>query len=119
MSFRRECLDCRELTAPGDSRCADHTKVKEKQKRAVRGRTPVADRVSRTVRKLTAERCASCALVYPSNYLRVDHVLPLSDGGVDGLGNLQLLCVDCHRLKTSAEATARAYNARGDERYGF
>ena len=95
-----------------------HTKVKEKQKRAVRGATPVANRVYRTVRKLTAERCASCELVYPPNYLRVDHVLPLADGGVDALGNIQLLCVDCHRVKTRAEATARAYNSGGGDQYG-
>jgi 5-methylcytosine-specific restriction endonuclease McrA len=33
--------------------------------------------------------------------------VPLIDGGADVLANLQILCVDCHRLKTTAEARAR------------
>lgn len=34
----------------------------------------------------------------------VDHVVPLADGGTNEDGNLQLLCVECHRRKTTREA---------------
>lgn len=119
MSFRKQCLDCAELTEPGASRCPVHAKANDKGKQAKRGKTPVAARLYRTVKAVGAERCAACALTYPARFLRVDHVRPLADGGLDVMGNLQLLCVDCHRVKTSTEASERAYEARErTERFG-
>lgn len=41
-----------------------------------------------------------------------DHRVPLEDGGPHELGNLQVLCVPCHRHKTAREATARASRRR-------
>ena len=38
----------------------------------------------------------------------VDHVVPLWAGGQHHIGNLQVLCVDCHREKTAREAKVRA-----------
>lgn len=35
--------------------------------------------------------------------LDVEHLVPLWKGGADDLSNLQLLCIACHKLKTSAE----------------
>lgn len=34
----------------------------------------------------------------------VDHIVPRSDGGVDGLSNLEALCRDCHKAKTARES---------------
>ena len=38
----------------------------------------------------------------------LDHVVPLIEGGSHDAGNLQTLCVPCHRRKTADEARARA-----------
>ena len=95
------------LGEPGQSRCREHASIVDGQRRQVRGKTPVANKLSRTLRNLPAERCRSCELVYPPRFLNVDHIVPLIDGGADVLANLQILCIDCHRHKTTAEARAR------------
>ena len=38
---------------------------------------------------------------------RLDHVIPLIDGGKDDDSNYQSLCEPCHDIKTAAEAKAR------------
>jgi 5-methylcytosine-specific restriction enzyme A len=37
----------------------------------------------------------------------VDHIIPLHLGGRDDESNLQGLCLDCHKVKTSSEASGR------------
>ena len=52
-------------------------------------------------------KCASChALLQPGWH--ADHVLPLADGGSNGVENMQPLCAPCHTLKTARENSARA-----------
>lgn len=47
----------------------------------------------------------------------VDHIRGKAAGGSDELTNLQAICVDCHRVKTQAEAdAAAAASARGYRR---
>lgn len=41
-------------------------------------------------------------------HIHFDHKLPLADGGEHRENNLWPMCVGCHGLKTSTEATARA-----------
>ena len=36
--------------------------------------------------------------------VEVDHVVPVSEGGLDELDNLQSVCSACHSVKTQAEA---------------
>lgn len=45
--------------------------------------------------------------VVPTSNLEIDHRQPLSEGGTNDLDNLWLLCVECHKRKTSAERSAR------------
>lgn len=45
--------------------------------------------------------------VNPSSNLEVEHTVPLSEGGTNDLENLRLLCVECHKVKTSAERSSR------------
>lgn len=45
--------------------------------------------------------------VNASSNLEIDHIVPLSEGGSNDLENLWLLCVECHKRKTSAERSAR------------
>ena len=105
--FRRPCLTCGDLGPPGQSRCEVHASEYEARRKSVRGATPVANKLRRTLNNLPLERCRKCELVYPVRFLRVDHRIPLIDGGTDVLENLQILCKDCHGYKTRDEAIAR------------
>jgi 5-methylcytosine-specific restriction protein A len=52
--------------------------------------------------------CAMCeakGLIRPAN--RLDHIIPLVDGGKDDESNYQSLCDVCHKDKTAAEARDR------------
>ncbi|WP_102923928.1 HNH endonuclease [Streptomyces noursei] len=40
---------------------------------------------------------------FPASAVDVDHVRPLSLGGTDTDGNVQVLCRGCHALKTETE----------------
>lgn len=42
----------------------------------------------------------------------VDHITPLSMGGTDIESNLQALCYDCHKAKTTREAGQRTMTVR-------
>ncbi len=44
-------------------------------------------------------RCGGCRMDFPFKLFEVDHMLPQSRGGTDHLGNLQLLCGHCNRVK--------------------
>lgn len=48
--------------------------------------------------------CAACGEVRLASDLEVDHIKNLAEGGEDSLQNCQILCLDCHRLKSQAEA---------------
>ena len=48
--------------------------------------------------------CAACGRVALEHDLEVDHIKPLAEGGSDTTKNCQLLCLDCHSVKTQAEA---------------
>lgn len=63
--------------------------------------------------------CAACAEVVESladldrqaedgeeSLLEIDHIVALSMGGEHAIRNMQLLCVRCHRRKTTAERRA-------------
>ena len=44
-------------------------------------------------------RCKACQLELPFKLFEVDHVIARSRGGSDHIGNLQLLCGSCNRIK--------------------
>ena len=44
-------------------------------------------------------RCAGCRYELPLHVLTIDHIHPQSLGGVDNLGNLQLMCHTCNAIK--------------------
>jgi 5-methylcytosine-specific restriction endonuclease McrA len=51
-------------------------------------------------------RCAQCAAAGRDGYaVEVDHIVPVSRGGVDALENLQPLCRAHHAAKTGGERT--------------
>ena len=54
-------------------------------------------------------RCEACGadtlfLQSRKRYLQVDHKMPLSKGGGNGMENLQVLCLKCHEEKTKGES---------------
>lgn len=52
--------------------------------------------------------CVHCGKITVD--LEVDHVVNLAAGGTDDWGNLQSLCVPCHKIKTAKEANAGVNN---------
>lgn len=46
-------------------------------------------------------------LVWRTSNLELDHIIPLHLGGSNECENLQLLCRECHRGKTTREHSAR------------
>ncbi len=44
-------------------------------------------------------RCAGCEYELPLHVLTIDHIHPRSLGGLDALGNLQLMCHSCNAIK--------------------
>ena len=118
MSFRKACLErgCPLIAAPGHSRCNAHEHQKEATKNEVhrlkRGSTPVADRWYRALVKQGSGVCNLCLYAYIQPVLRVDHIVPIADGGLDEATNLQVACKWCHDIKTREENRQRSRNAR-------
>ena len=46
-------------------------------------------------------RCIGCEYELPLHVLTIDHIVPRSRGGLDAVGNLQLLCHTCNAIKGS------------------
>lgn len=68
----------------------------------------------RRLQRLVAKRsrglceCADCQRSgFPLPAAEFDHIVPLWEGGGDGLDNLQHLSVDCHKCKSAAEHRRR------------
>ena len=43
--------------------------------------------------------CAGCNTHFEDRYLEVDHIIAKAKGGTDHIGNLQLLCGSCNKIK--------------------
>ena len=57
----------------------------------------------RNRRKLLAQEGVACVVCGDSELLQADHIVPLEQGGTDGLENLQALCETHHKQKTAQE----------------
>ena len=44
-------------------------------------------------------QCVSCGKSPPAVTIEVDHIIPFSKGGNNGINNLQTLCFECNRGK--------------------
>lgn len=64
-----------------------------------RSRKPIAPSVRFAVLNRDSFRCRYCGRAAPDVTLELDHVVPVSDGGWDGLDNLVAACWDCNRGK--------------------
>ena len=45
--------------------------------------------------------CAGCRTHFEARHLEIDHIIARKSGGTDHIGNLQLLCGSCNRIKGS------------------
>ncbi len=86
------------------SRCANHKPVPWAHGKTAAQRGYGAQ--WRKVRKVVLVRddylCCVCGR---RGATEVDHITPKSLGGSDSVDNLQAICSDCHRKKSSQEAT--------------
>lgn len=95
---------CGVLVRDGGSRCARHPHEKRHGSEGKRktGRHGVVDRERIRYRdKGLCQECARQGIVKLGT--EVDHITPLSRGGTDADGNLQLLCRECHKAKSRIE----------------
>jgi len=106
--FPKPCLTCGRRAEPGHARCALHERERDRAAKARRGPTPVSDTLSRRIRQVGSAQCSGCLMGYRAKDMRVDHIVPLIDGGLDSPDNVQVLCRWCHTVKTSEEARNRA-----------
>lgn len=56
--------------------------------------------------------CRYCGRSSPSVTLEVDHVVAVSNGGTDEIGNLVTACIDCNRGKSAKVAVAPSPGAK-------
>jgi hypothetical protein len=54
----------------------------------------------------TCQQCTASVAVEPNLLLEVDHIIPVSKGGLSEVGNLQTLCWRCNRTKSNKLPTA-------------
>ena len=62
------------------------------QKRSVK----IPTRVKKNVRRRDERKCVDCG---SQKNLEYDHIIPLSSGGSNSVGNIQLLCKECKKRK--------------------
>ena len=52
-----------------------------------------------TLYGIQAGDCAGCGEHFQARHFEVDHIIAMARGGTDHIGNLQLLCGSCNRIK--------------------
>lgn len=57
------------------------------------------DNMKRTVYVKQGKKCKRCGKGYPFSKMQGDHIMPWSKGGATNESNLQMLCVNCNRVK--------------------
>ena len=59
----------------------------------------------RSLRKtiLDVDNCDTCNKTFNKSELEADHIIPVNQGGLHNLDNLQKLCTECHAIKTKQE----------------
>jgi hypothetical protein len=109
----RMCLDCGALS--DQSRCPTHRRARDQ----ARGRGSAAARgYDGRYRRLRAQAIAAhiarfgyvCAgwgrMPHTAEKFSIDHVIPLSMGGLNELSNFQVLCLGCNQRKGRATDVA-------------
>ena len=113
--MRRPCIEhgCQLLAPEGHSRCRAHEQQRVAKRNGVRRSRahPTRGAAAQLRAGLNTQgygRCQQCGTLWEAGQLEADHIRALADGGDDTPGNVQALCIRCHRAKTGAENKARA-----------
>lgn len=69
-------------------------------------RKPISKRTRFEVFKRDSFTCQYCAAKPPLVPLEVDHIIPVSKGGLNQIDNLITACFDCNRGKSDKELTS-------------
>lgn len=64
---------------------------------------PVPSDIRYRVLAASGGRCALCGVTSKERRIEVDHVVPRSKGGFNGIENLQALCNECNRGKSNRD----------------
>jgi 5-methylcytosine-specific restriction endonuclease McrA len=69
-------------------------------RKAGNGGSHTADEV-KYLKEIQSYQCLMCHKFEPEITLTLDHILPISKGGGDGIGNCQMLCKSCNSSKNA------------------
>ncbi|MFF0144615.1 HNH endonuclease [Amycolatopsis sulphurea] len=97
-------MTCPGVAVPGVAHCE---RCGGRYRRAAGDR--VRQAVRRAINRAGRARCRGCGHTFPAQATQVDHIRPLRDGGRDEPGNLQVLCIGCHQVKTEYENKQRIF----------
>lgn len=78
-------------------------------KHGLRGNTTKRESLRAQAFRMYGKTCNYCGDIG----LEVDHVIELASGGEDSIDNLQVLCKQCHKVKTAAYNSKRLQGTRG------
>ena len=96
---------CGKLVRDGSNRCEAHKRPDWRKKPEATKR--MTGRKLQAARKALFQANPLCVLCEAKGTIRPavhrDHIVPLSEGGLDEPGNTQGLCAECHEGKSLAE----------------
>lgn len=74
-------------------------------------RRKITEKMRWIIAKRQEYKCNLCLMILDRNYFDVDHIIERQDGGLDHIDNYQILCCNCHRIKTN-HARERRYHSK-------
>lgn len=87
---------------------------KERRRRALKLNTPLIERITvaqwEQLKRWFGYRCAWCEVEFPPKDLTMDHVQPLSAGGVHALRNIVPACKSCNSFKRAVSIPNLPWN---------
>ena len=113
----KPCTDpgCGVLVRDGSSRCDAHKRTDWRKKptatKRMTGRKLQAARAALFKENPLCVKCQEAGRLRPAT--QRDHIVPLSEGGLDEPDNTQGLCDECHDGKSLAERLRAQRRARG------
>ena len=67
-----------------------------RQSKSIQRRVYIPENIRKAVFRRDSNHCQNCK---SNQNLQIDHIIPISDGGLDDAGNLQTLCMACNIAK--------------------
>lgn len=105
---------CNQLAVQGHNYCDKHLQESQEKRKAFANAVRRNDSLYRTpewrkLRKEVLKQCPFCIICGNKSNLTVDHIIPAEGNELLFFepSNLQVLCNDCHRIKTAQEIMER------------